>query len=682
MKRVIYSIVAAMILAACTADFDGREAVVEVASNDKIVNSSTDCVEGSIMVRFNPSAESRLAGCATRSGATRTGIEGVDALLDKVSGYAVEPIFVVTKENREKVYKRGLHLWYELHFDKGADIDALAEELAAVAEVKYVQFEHKVCRIGDYKPLNITSVDTRADANETTTQRRLPFNDTYGEYQWSLNNLGPNSKVQSGNYPGLQSPVTGADINVIPAWKLCKGDPSIVVAVLDEGVMYTHEDLKENIWINTSEKYGSYNVDDDENGYVDDIYGYNFVLLKDEISWDKKEKDTGHGTHVAGIISAVNQNRKGVSSIAGGSGKNDGVKIMSIQTFYGNSGASTANVAKGMQYAADNGAHIMQCSWGYESKDFSNDAAYRRSSRVEAEAIDYFVENAGTKDGPIDGGLVIFAAGNDSFARSCYPAAYKPCISVAAYTPALRPAYYTNYGPGTDIVAPGGESTYTNGAILSTVPSKFGDPTLKNYALMQGTSQACPHVSGIAALGLSYAKKLGKRYTANEFRSMLLSSTNDIDPYLKGGLKLTMSNGASLNIQYSDYKGKLGAGYIDAYKLLLNIDGTPYAVVKRGVESKIDLSTYFGTGLHHAELLSVEVSDEDKAVIGLEAEGYTYENGMLTINCANVGAATFKVTMLVGGGSTSDSTNPYPTEVSRSFVVFSKDNIPTNNGWL
>ncbi|MBR4970024.1 MAG: hypothetical protein IKY57_07695, partial [Alistipes sp.] len=128
MKRVIYSIVAAMILAACTADFDGREAVVEVASNDKIVNSSTDCVEGSIMVRFNPSAESRLAGCATRSGATRTGIEGVDALLDKVSGYAVEPIFVVTKENREKVYKRGLHLWYELHFDKGADIDALAEE--------------------------------------------------------------------------------------------------------------------------------------------------------------------------------------------------------------------------------------------------------------------------------------------------------------------------------------------------------------------------------------------------------------------------------------------------------------------------------------------------------------------------------------------------------------------------
>ena len=682
MKRVIYSIVATMILAACTADFDGRETVVDIASNDKIVNSSTDCVKGSIMVRFNTSAESRLADCATRTGATRTGIEGVDALLDKVNGYAVEPIFVVTKENREKVYKRGLHLWYELHFDKGADIDALADGLAAVAEIKYIQFEHKVCRIGNPKPLSVTNVDTRVDMSGTTSQRSLPFNDTYGEYQWALNNLGPNSKVQSGNYSGLQSPVTGADINVIPAWKLCKGDPSIVVAVLDEGVMYTHEDLKENIWINSAEKYGTYGVDDDNNGYIDDLYGYNFVFLSNEISWDETDNDSGHGTHVAGIISAVNQNRKGISSIAGGSGKNDGVKIMSIQTFYGNSGARTANVAKGMQYAADRGAHIMQCSWGYESKDFSNDAAYRRSCQVEAEAIDYFVEHAGTKDGPIEGGLVIFAAGNDYFARSGYPAAYEPCVAVAAFSPALRPAWYTNYGPGTDIVAPGGENTYTNGAILSTLPSKFGDKTLVNYGLMQGTSQACPHVSGIAALGLSYAKKLGKRYTANEFRSMLLSSTNDIDPYLKGGLKLTLSNGVSLDLKYSDYKGKLGAGYIDAYKLLLNVDGTPYIVVKRGEESKIDLSTYFGDGLHHAEFLSVEVSDEDKDIIGLSSEGCIYENGMLTINCSKVGAATLKVTMLVGGGSTSDSTKPYPTEVSRSFVVFSKDNIPANNGWL
>ena len=671
---------AVMALAACTADFDGRDKVVENNPNDKIVNSSADCVEGTILVCFNPSAESRLAECATRSGATRTGVEGVDRLLDKVSGYAVEPIFVITEKNRDKVYAHGLHLWYELRFDKGADIESVAKELSAVAEVQYVQFNSRVCRIDAPKPMGASQPTTMAAASPA--QGKVPFNDIYSTYQWSLNNLGSESKVRDAGMVGnLPNVVAGADVNVVPAWKLCKGDPSIVVAVLDEGVMYTHEDLVDNIWINQAEKNGTYGVDDDGNGYNDDIYGYNFCFLNDDISWDN-DNDSGHGTHVAGIISAVNNNGKGICGIAGGSGKKDGVKIMGIQIFFGNGGASISNIAKGMQYAADNGAHIMQCSWGYPNSLASSDPIYRSKCSAEARAIDYFVANAGTEDGPIDGGLVVFAAGNDWTSLPCYPAAYEPCIAVASFTPGLKPAYYTNYGIGTDIVAPGGESTYTYGAILSTIPSKFEDKVFKGYGLMQGTSQACPHVSGVAALGLSYAKQLGKRYTAHEFRSMVLSATNDIEPYLTGGISLALSNGQKLNINYPNYSGRLGAGYIDAYKLLLQIDGTPYAMVKRGADCEIDLSPYFGEGLLNSEFSKIEISEEDKANIGLG--DCIYNEGKLTINCANVGTAKVMITMLIGGSPSDDDNKPYPnqTEVTKSFVLLSKEEISANNGWL
>ena len=124
----------------------------------------------------------------------------------------------------------------------------------------------------------------------------------------------------------------GCDINLEPAWELCTGDPSIIVAVMDQGVMYGHEDLAANMWVNEAEKNGQRGVDDDGNGngYVDDIYGYNFAKGEGQISyWDAGNE--GHGTHVAGIIAAVNNNGIGVCGIAGGSGNNDGVKIMCVQ---------------------------------------------------------------------------------------------------------------------------------------------------------------------------------------------------------------------------------------------------------------------------------------------------------------------------------------------------------------
>ena len=685
MKKLIYTFAIVALLSACTADLEDKQVVVADSNpvSAKILNGSRGCVKGSIIVRFNPSAESRLGECATRSGATRTGVRGVDALLDEVGGYSVEPIFIVTKKNREKVYAGGYHLWYELSFDESSDMEEVASRLAEVGEIERVQYVHRVKRVGAPK---VASANHMTAVPLIRASYNNPFNDTYAKYQWGIENIGSAGLV-SPALSEIPNAVAGADVNVVPAWKLCAGEPSIIVAITDEGVQYDHEDLKNNMWVNKAELNGTSGVDDDGNGYKDDVYGFNFVLNKGNITWNASE-DTGHGTHVAGIVAAENNNGKGVCGIAGGSGTGDGVKLMSIQIFSGKDGVTNSGMARAMQYAADNGALISQNSWGYTSADAEgypsyylgpgNDKEYKQQLSSEAAAMDYFVKNAGGEDSPIDGGLLIFAAGNDTAPRPGYPAAYEPCVAVAAMSPSALPAYYTDHGPGTDIVAPGGESLYNNGEILSTIPAKFSESGKPNYGLMQGTSQACPHVSGVAALGLSYAKKLGKRYTAKEFRSMLLSATNDITPYLKGSITLQFTDGSKLALDYPSYKGKLGAGYVDAYKLLLQVEGTPCKVVKVGEQVDVDLSLYFGEGVDYAQFVSAEVSDDNSADLTIGS----YADGKFSIKADKVGNATVTVTMLVGGGSLTDNKKPYPTEVVRKFVVISKENVTSNGGWL
>ena len=686
MKKILYVAVVAAMLSACTADLEDKQVTVEnTPASEKILNGAGGCVGGSIIVRFTPSAESRLAECATRSGATRTGVSGVDAILDDVRGYSVEPLFVVTEKNREKVYAGGYHLWYELRFDESSDMESVATRLANVGEVERVQYVHRVKRVGTPKAV---AVDNSEEAPATRAAKQNPFNDTYAVYQWGIENLG-NGGLVTPSISGVAKAVAGADVNVVPAWKLCTGDPSIVVAVVDEGVQYNHEDLQNNMWVNEAELNGQAGVDDDGNGYKDDVYGFNFVTSTGTISWTNTG-DSGHGTHVAGIVAAESNNGVGVCGIAGGSGKGDGVKLMSIQIFKGNDNATTSGLVRALQYAADNGALISQNSWGYTSSDAEgypsyylgpgNDKEYKQQLPSEAAAMDYFVKNAGSKNDPIEGGLLIFAAGNDNAIRPGYPGAYEPCIAVAAMSPSARPAYYTDHGPGTDILAPGGENLYKNGEILSTIPSKFSVSGKPNYGLMQGTSQACPHVSGVAALGLSYAKQLGKHYTAKEFRSMLLSATNDVTPYLVGGMTLQFQDGSSLTLDYPSYKGKLGAGYVDAYKLLLQVEGTPCKVVKVGEQVDIDLSTYFGTGIGDAQHYSTKVLEEDVEAVGLTVGEYA--DGKISVKTTKVGTATISVTMLVGGGSLENNKKPYPTEVVRKFVVISKEAIQTNGGWL
>ena len=707
MKRILYTICAAVLIVSCTADLENQTSVTTNSGEyaGKIINSSQGAIKGTILVRFDEKAESRLADAITRSGATRTGVGSVDAILDEVNASKVTPVFTITAKNRDKIHARGLHLWYSLTFDSACDIDVVASKLAKVGEVNRVEFEHEIKRISNPQSTQKTSLSLNG-ATRSSSKEGVPFNDLYAKYQWGISNSDNNHYIdwRSSNWE-VFAPIAEADINVVPAWKLCKGDPSIIVAVVDEGVMYSHEDLHENMWVNLTEKTGVAGVDDDDNGYVDDIHGFNFVSgvlnirtnkwEKGEITWDKIDSDgkgdTGHGTHVAGVISAMNNNFKGICGIAGGSGNGDGVRIMSIQTFSGNSGTLSSDKARAFIYAADCGAHILQNSWSFGSANTvgdnvpSNDKAFRNNESVLADALDYFIAEGGDEEGPLAGGLAIFASSNDGENLIGYPAGYEPCIAVSAFGPALRPTYYTNYGPGTDIMAPGGETLYPNGSILSTMPPQLSDASCPNYGMMQGTSQACPHVSGVAALGLSYAKQLGKRYTADEFRTMLISATNDIEPYLTGSVaNIPWTNNSYKNMEYESLKGKrlFGAGYIDTYKLLLQIDGTPYIVVKSGEDCVIDLAPHFGDGIKSAYFSSAkEVLDNGtESPIGLEIGAYS--KGVLSIKTTKSGVTMLSVSLLVGGGSLNDQSRPIPTKVTKQIVIISRSTTSTNSGWL
>ena len=338
---------------------------------------------------------------------------------------------------------------------------------------------------------------------------------------------------------------------------------------MDQGVKYTHPDLAANMWINTQEKNGATGADYDGNGYIDDIYGYNFVT-RGAVSWDREvwvggenKGDSGHGTHVAGTVAAVNNNGVGVCGVAGGTGRNDGVKLMSCQIFSGNdatSGAITTS-AEAIKYAADNGAAIIQCSFGSKAGAYTSDSAYERGSGVQYNAIKYFIESQNCD--AVGGGVVIFAAGNDATAMSGYPGAYHDYISVTSFSPDYLPAYYTNYGPGCNISAPGGDykisadAAKTYAEVLSTVPSELSEYNGADYGFMQGTSMACPHVSGVAALGLSYALEKGKKFTLDEFKTMILTSVNDMETYL---------DGSKTGLVLADYRKKMGTGSIDAYR--------------------------------------------------------------------------------------------------------------------
>ena len=635
-----------------------------------------DAAAGEIIIKFKPEMEEILAAEFTRSGgkATRSGIPSTDEVLDILGAYSFERVFPVDERHEERTREAGLHMWYLVRFDEGEDLCTAYERLAQLGEIEKLQYNHTIHR--SYNPEATAHFISSADLASTTTRAEYnqPFNDPGLYRQWCYINRGDGEFAQP--WAGV---IAGCDAGCEEAWKLCTGDEDIIVAVMDEAVMWSHPDLEANIWINEGEELHA-GKDSDSNGYKDDRYGYNFVRNTAAISWTTNGS-TGHGTHVAGTIAAMNDNGIGVAGIAGGRGGKGGVKIMSLQIFDGMNAANLIMEARAMKYAADNGAVILQCSWGYNSSKSNllmgytpgpaTEEEWAATYPLEKESLDYFIHNAGSPNGVIDGGLAIFASGNEYAAQSSFPAAYSKCISVAALAADFTPSSYTNYGPEVLLSAPGGDMEYygtpgqedaqydeqgimcEQGGIFSTLVLNG----VAGYGYYEGTSMACPHISGIAALGLSYAKAQKRHFTSAEFRKLMYDSAEDIDQYMHGEklfyMNHTSAGATPTKMNLSDYRGKMGR-LSNAGALLKAIDGSgrdmrlPNLYLEPNATESIALDSYIegkaeSVSVAKQNVAKAEIKDNTLVVTAL-GEGQT----ALTLHCSGGEEHHITVTVRVG----------------------------------
>ncbi len=371
-----------------------------------------------------------------------------------------------------------------------------------------------------------------AEPNYHVEANYIPGDPRFNEL-WGLHNIGQGNALED------------ADIDAVEAWDITTGDDQVIVAVIDTGIDYLHADLVENMWTNEDEIPGN-GIDDDENGFVDDVHGYDFYNRDGDPA-----DDNSHGTHVAGTIGARGDNAVGVVGVS------HRVSLMAVKFLSSWGGGDTADAVESVIYAVDNGADILNNSWG--GGGFS-------------EALRSAIEYAQDNDV-----LFVAAAGNaayDNDSLPSYPASYEldNIVAVAATDSNDELASFSQWGLNSvDLGAPGVD-------ILSALP---GD----DYATYSGTSMASPHVAGAAALLKSHAPSL----SSLELKQILMESGDSISPLIGrtvSGRRLNIFNALLASgpawVQIDgDYSGGVVAGEridIDFMFSSLNLEPGDYVI--------------------------------------------------------------------------------------------------------
>lgn len=661
-KRLLFILTAVTVCCnACVKDEEAKTSVHQGQTSKIVGNPYGEKMEGALLVRLTEDAVNSLA----------EGSFDVERIFEGIQEADITPVF---PGKTDAVAKRhGLHKWFYVSFSTEISPEKAASMLARHGDIEAIEFNSilKASFSQDsYEYSENPSTKSKAGVSGT-----LPYNDMLLKDQWDI--------INDGSVAGA---VAGADVSVKDAWRLSAGDPRIIVAVLDQGIATSHPDLKDALWINTAEAGGASGVDDDKNGYVDDVNGYNFA---EDNGKPSSGYNSDHGTHVAGTIGATNNNKIGISSIAGGSGNGDGVRLMSCQTF-DRSGETTSEwIAKAFTYAADNGASIAQCSYGHnDMKGMSADeiAQWMKES-VEYKALQYFLDPANANCEAVSTNIAVYSAGNYNYPASLYPGALKECISVTAFCPDFLPGGYSNYGAGCDIAAPGGDIVEGDAnapcMILSTGLNRDGAPA---FVYKYGTSMACPHVSGVVALGMSYALRIGKRFTREDFISRLLSSANDIDRYnTEGSSKLWVDTywNSSTESWKSEYKstdiyvkkGGMGAGAVDAWNFLMTLEGTPSFMTTPGKKITLNLADILGADFSR---YTMEVSQQTRDALGID-ETPVVSEGKAEIICSKIGSGKIRFKASVG----KDEAGVIPElDYYKDVSIVSRPAIASNGGWL